>query len=136
MDLIYLATPYNHPDPEVRAQRFNTACLIASHLMRMGIHLFCPIAHTHPISLAGRLPSGWEYWKEYDHVMLRSCSELWVVKMDGWDMSEGIKGEIEIATELGLQIRYVEYEGNEIYFVDGRMVGGSLTITSPLYFPK
>lgn len=109
MKLVYLATPYNHPNPAVREQRFHEACKIAAHFMRKGIHLFCPIAHTHPIAVTGDLPKGWDYWQACDRAMLSSCTELWVVKMDRWQESAGIKGEIEIATELGLKIKYVEF---------------------------
>lgn len=103
-ELIYLATPYNHPDPEVRADRFRTACRIAAALMREGVLLFCPIAHTHPIAEDGELPKGWDYWRAYDRKMLSGCAELWIAMMDGWEQSEGIRGEIEIAQELGIPI--------------------------------
>lgn len=106
--LIYLATPYNHPDPAVREERFNLACLAAATLMQNGVHLFCPIAHTHPIALQGNLPCDWDYWQEYDRLMLNSCTELWIVQMDGWDQSEGIKGEIKIARELNKRVFYLD----------------------------
>lgn len=107
--LVYLATPYNHDDPGVRQERFETACVVASHFMKRGIHLFCPIAHTHPIAEAGGLPHGWEYWEAYDRAMLFSCQELWVVEMPGWDVSKGVAGEIKIAAELGLKIRFIKF---------------------------
>jgi hypothetical protein len=106
--LIYLATPYNHLDPAIREKRFILACLAAATLMRDGIHLFCPIAHTHPIALQGDLPCGWEYWQEYDRIMLSACTELWIVQMEGWEQSKGIKGEIQIALELGKGIKYLD----------------------------
>lgn len=106
--LIYLATPYNHPDPAVRELRFVLACSIAGHLMRDRVYLFCPIAHTHPIALQGNLPYGWDYWQEYDRLMLAACDELWIVQMDGWERSEGIKGEIEIAKGLGKRVFYLD----------------------------
>jgi hypothetical protein len=112
--LIYLATPYNHPDPEVRESRFKAACEVAAHFMRSGVHLFCPIAHTHPIAEAGDLPRGWEYWQAYDRAMLFACTELWVVRMDGWRESRGIRGEVEIARELGIPVKHVRYWDNEI----------------------
>lgn len=105
--LIYLATPYNHPDPIIREQRFTLACLAAATLMNDGTFLFCPIAHTHPIALQGNLPYGWDYWKEYDRLMLNACDELWIIQMEGWDNSEGIKGEYKIAKELSKPIYYL-----------------------------
>lgn len=111
--LIYLATPYNHPDPTIREERFTLACLAAATLMRDGVYLFCPIAHTHPIALHGNLPCGWDYWQEYDWLMLNSCDELWIVQMAGWDQSEGIKGEIELAMYLGKPIYYLDHASLE-----------------------
>lgn len=112
--LIYLATPYNHPDPSIRQVRFEAACTAAVSLMWQGVHLFCPIAHTHPIAERGDLPKGWDYWKEYDHVMLNACHELWVVKIEGWDKSEGIKAEIEIAESFGMPVKYLPFTENMI----------------------
>ena len=109
VNLIYLATPYNHENSEIRYLRFTWACEVAAHFMRQGVHLFCPIAHTHPIAEAGSLPSGWEYWAAYDRVMLFACQELWVVEMPGWDISKGIAGEIKIASELGLKIKFIKF---------------------------
>lgn len=108
MKLIYLASPYNHVSPCVREERFNLVCHVAAKLMKKGVHLFCPIAHTHPIAVCGDLPKGWDYWQQYDRLMLSNCSALWIVEMDGWKESQGIKGEIEIARELGLEILLVD----------------------------
>jgi hypothetical protein len=105
--LIYLASPYNHADEEVRERRFHEVCYFASVLMRGGVKLFCPIAHTHPIAEAGGLPKGWDYWGEYDKLMLAACSGLWIAPIDGWQESVGVAGEVEIAKARGLPIRYV-----------------------------
>jgi Domain of unknown function (DUF1937) len=107
--LIYLATPYNHAEPSVREERFQAACKIAAQLMKNGTLLFCPIAHTHPIALAGDLPKGWDYWQEYDRKMLAACDELWIVQMPGWGESVGIAGEIEIANESGKPVHYLPF---------------------------
>lgn len=106
--LIYLASPYNHADKRVRESRFKEVCRVASVLMGKGLFIFSPISHAHPIALMGKLPHGWEYWQKYDRKMLWCCTELWVVKMEGWDYSEGVKGEIEIAQELGIPIVYLD----------------------------
>jgi hypothetical protein len=105
--LVYLASPYSHPDPAVRQQRFETVCFVAANLMREGHHIYSPIAHTHPIALKGDLPLGFDYWEAYDRKMLASCTDLWVVMMDGWRESKGVKAEIAIAAELGLPVKYI-----------------------------
>jgi hypothetical protein len=55
--MIYLASPYSHPDPAVREARFREACRAAAKLMRLGQPAFSPIVHGHPIAVYG-LPNG------------------------------------------------------------------------------
>jgi hypothetical protein len=105
--LTYIAVPYSHPDENVRHARFHAVNKKAAELMNQGMHIFSPISHTHPIALAGELPLGWEFWKQYDEVMLAACHKLIVFMLDGWKESKGVQGEIEIATRLGLPIEYI-----------------------------
>lgn len=107
-ELVYLATPYFHADLAVRVARFDKACKIAGELMREGLHVFCPIAHTHPIATVCDLPKGFGWWGTYDRNILSRCDRLLVVKMDGWEESVGVQAEIEIALELGLKVSYME----------------------------
>lgn len=103
--MIYLASPYSDPDPHVREARFRKVCAVASKLMRDGKHIFCPIAHTHPIALYG-LPKDWDFWEAYDREYLEFCTEMIVVTLPGWKESTGVQAEIKIMQELGKPIRY------------------------------
>jgi len=94
----------------VRQKRFDTVCGIAAKMMRSGLCIFSPIAHTHPIALAGQLPTGWEFWHKYDRAMLGACSRLYVLMMDGWQFSTGMQAEIGIMRQLGKPIEYIEPE--------------------------
>ncbi len=105
--LIYLASPYSHADASVMQERFETICGVAARLMRDGVHLYSPIAHTHPIAVKGELPRGWEFWEQYDRKLLGACDEIWVCTLDGWRESKGVAAEIKIAEELGLPVRLV-----------------------------
>ena len=105
--LIYLATPYSHPDPAVREARFQAVNRAAAKLMGMGLHVYSPISHTHPIALAGALPLEWEYWQRYDRAVLACCYKMIVLQLDGWNKSEGIQGEFAIAREMGLEIEFM-----------------------------
>ena len=105
--LIYLASPYSHPDPAVRHARFVAVCHAAALMMEAGDLIFSPIAHAHPIAEAGKLPKDWHYWQRYDKAILRGCSMLRVLMLDGWSESKGINGEVAIATRLGLPIECV-----------------------------
>jgi len=55
-ELIYLASPYSHPDPAMRELRYKQACEVAALLMRDG-HLqpHCSLSPADSIRLAGGL---------------------------------------------------------------------------------
>lgn len=108
MSFIYLATPHNHSDPSVRHQRFLAAQLAAATVFAYQIPCYSPIAHWHPISIAHDLPHGWNYWKQQDEQMIRACRELWVITMDGWSTSQGIKAEVQICKDINKVVRYID----------------------------
>jgi hypothetical protein len=108
--LVYLAVPYSHPDPSVRQWRFERVNLAAAKLMRQGLNIFSPISHTHPISEAGDLPKGWEFWEAFDRAYLTCCNKLIVLKLAGWQESVGVTSEIDIARELGIPVEFIEDE--------------------------
>lgn len=105
--MIYLASPYSHPDPNVRQQRFEQVCLAASVLMRHGWLVFSPIAHSHPIALAGGLPTNFEFWQRWNRANLERCEKLLVLTLDGWEYSVGVAGEIAIARALQKPVGYL-----------------------------
>lgn len=105
--LIYLASPYSHPDPDIRKERFETVCQVAAGLMRDGNHIFSPIAHCHSIALSGALPFDFAYWQKYARAMLSACSEVWVLRMDGWKESTGVQAEVKIADEMGIPVKFL-----------------------------
>lgn len=110
--MIYLASPYSHPDPAVREFRFREACRAAAKFMRCGQPVFSPIAHGHCICTYG-LPTDWRFWEPFDRRQLERCDEVVVLMLDGWQESVGVQAEIRIAGEYGKPVRYVAPEGYE-----------------------
>jgi hypothetical protein len=110
--MIYLASPYSDPDPEVREQRFRAVCKHAAGMMRRGERVLSPIAHTHPIAIAsgGTLMLGWDFWERYDTELVKMCDEVRVLKLPGWEESVGVQAEIELARKMGKAVRYEEPE--------------------------
>lgn len=106
--LVYLACPYSHPDPKVRRERFLAANAAAAKLMRQGLNVFSPITHCHPIAIDHDLPGDWQFWKRYDRAFIDCSNRMFVLTLDGWEESDGVKNEIEIATELGIEVEYME----------------------------
>ena len=102
--MIYLALPYSHPDKTVMHERFLAANRQAAKLMQMGLAVFSPISHGHPIAQEGALPTDWQYWKAYCEKMMSICTTVVVLQLDGWDQSVGVKAELEVAERLELPV--------------------------------
>jgi hypothetical protein len=109
--MIYLASPYANTSPQVREHRFELACRVTANLMRAGQHVFSPIAHSHPIALAGVDAVAHDFWLPFDAWFVNRCDELWVLAIPGWRESRGVTWEINRARERGIPIRYVDAEG-------------------------
>jgi nucleoside 2-deoxyribosyltransferase len=103
---VYLASPYSHPDPRVRAERFEAANRAAAALMGAGFCVFSPISHSHPISQCG-VPGDWTRWEVLDRWMLRQCDEVVVLTLDGWRESRGVQAELAMAAALDLPVRHL-----------------------------
>lgn len=105
--MIYLASPYSDPDPTIEEARYILACAATVSLMEKGYMVFCPIVMCHPLVAHFGLKGNWDYWGQYDLVMLRKCDELYVLKLTGWENSEGVTSEIVEAKMLDYEITYI-----------------------------
>lgn len=104
----YVAAPYSDPNPEVVNARIQAFCQGMADLIEQGGHPVSPLSHhllTDKVKV--NFPLTWEYWREYSEKLLAVCDELVVFQIDGWDVSTGVRGEIEIAEKLNIPIRYV-----------------------------
>lgn len=111
-EFTYLASPYSSSGETKlhhERERFEQVSVVASELFRQGTHVFSPIAHSHPIKdIGGMLPGSFSYWAEYCRRTLSMCDTLTVCKLDGWEESEGVGKEIELAKKLGKPIRELD----------------------------
>lgn len=107
--MIYLASPYTHPDAAVREQRFREACHTAAALMRVGHVVYAPVVHGHPLAEHG-VPGDWRTWEQSGREHLARCDEVVVLVLDGWLESAGVAAEVQIAGELGKPVRYLALE--------------------------
>ena len=104
--MIYLASPFSHPDAGVRQQRFEAACRAAAALIRQGKTVFAPIAHSYGICAHG-IPHDWQFWQRHDRRYLEVCDEVVVLMLDGWQESVGIQAEVAIAREFGKPVTFL-----------------------------
>jgi len=105
--IIYIASPYSHSDQNVQNERYNTICKLVSKLVAEGNVAFSPIVYGHTLLQYHDMPGDWQFWKNFCESFLYKCDEMIVYKMDGWEKSSGVQGEIKLATELGIKITYI-----------------------------
>jgi hypothetical protein len=106
--LVYLASPYTHPDLEVMEQRFELACAAVAKLIVKGYFVYSPIVHNHSIAIRHALPVEWDFWCNIDEEFIRHFDEFWILMLEGWQKSLGISREKMLAARLGMPIRYIE----------------------------
>lgn len=106
--IVYLASPYSHPDESVVNERFDRISLIASILNSKSIVSLSPITYGHTLLSYTKMPSDWEFWRNFCLSFLQHSSELWVIKMEGWNRSPGISEEIEFAIKNSIPVKYIE----------------------------
>lgn len=105
--MIYLASPYSHPEPEVRQRRFEEVLEQTALWLRRGHPIFSPIIYGHPLSEA-RPSHEFEDWQFLNERMIDAAAEVWVLKQEGWDRSRGVAAEIMYARKLGKNVRFLE----------------------------
>lgn len=107
MSLVYLASPYSHPNPDVMHARYEKACRAAAALMLRGECIFAPIAHSHRIGQVMGRSTDHEFWLRQDFAILRHCSHCVVLMLEGWDKSVGVREEIDYCVANDIPVSYM-----------------------------
>ena len=95
----YLATQYTkHPDGHHAAylESRDAAILL---IQEIGLNIFAPIVHTHPLAQGGLTPppgvEAHDFWLKMDEAFMRQATGLIVVCSPGWLRSIGVSREIQ-----------------------------------------
>lgn len=113
--MIYLASPYSHPDPLVMQQRFEIAERVTACFLRWRKWTYSPIVHCHELSKKYNLPHDFNFWKDYNFSMLRFANGFYIVGSKGWQGSVGVQAELAFARELGLPLMLVDISTDEFW---------------------
>lgn len=106
-DLVYLATPYTKYPAGIEAA-FRDACALAGKLLRAGVNVYSPIAHTHPIAVhSGIDPLDHKIWLPFDAAIMAKADAICVGLLDGWDVSYGVQHEIQVFKTAGKPRAYL-----------------------------
>lgn len=104
----YLACPYQHEDPTIKALRLDIVTEVAALLHSRGIYVFSPLTHNYPLIQKGLLQT-WDTWRKFDLELLERCDKLLVLSLPGWDVSKGVQAEINHAKDLNIPIQMLNY---------------------------
>jgi hypothetical protein len=103
----YLATPFSHQDKLVEYMRYREAVEIGYLLNLQGYTLIEPISMAFNKHMFYKLPGNAEYWKNINHNLIDVSYNVIVAKMDGWELSKGIKDEIAYAKATNKEVHYL-----------------------------
>ena len=106
--MIYLASPYSHPDEAVRKERAIAALRYTSAQMALGYLIFSPIVYGYQFHACDLTEGDHITWLAFNNYMINKSTEMHVLRLEGWKESAGIKDEWEFAERLGLRIRTVD----------------------------
>lgn len=116
MSYVYLATPYSHENPAVMDARADEAIRYVADLSSGGEVVFSPIVHYHEAAKRFGMPRHYEFWHGACTAFLDKASALYVVMLDGWRESLGVKHEIDRAREIGIPVRLIGRDYNGALF--------------------
>lgn len=106
--LIYIASPYNHSDPEVVIKNFELVSQLAAILCSEGHVAFSPITYGHTLIGFKDMSTNWKFWQNFCLSFLIKSDELLVYQIPGWDISRGVADEIAFAKEHNIEIKYIK----------------------------
>lgn len=109
--MLYLASPYSHEDPIMLKTRYLLTMQCVAGLLKQGILSYSPIVHFHELAARFLLPADATFWMKHNIRMLRSCDAIGVLKIDGWEKSEGVAIEMKLASKLNLPCIFVNEDG-------------------------
>lgn len=107
--LIYLASPYSHPSAAVREARYLAARALTIEELRLGSAIFSPIVYGKDMETA--IGTAFEPWAAFNDTVIEKCDEVWVLCIEGWQQSRGIRHELEVAFRLNKTVRYLDPKG-------------------------
>ena len=109
----YLSSPYSKYPDGIEAA-FQEVCRAAGALIRVGVPVYCPIAHTHPIALhSGTDPMCHKTWLSLDKAFVDTSVGMIICMMPTWESSKGIRQENKWFQEAGKLIMVMRWDASE-----------------------
>jgi hypothetical protein len=117
--MIYVSSPYSHDNSVIRDRRFRIAKEFIIHcLLEEKVAVFSSIVYWHEMSKEYKLPGDANFYMTFNMNMLRRSECLFLLKIPGWDVSQGVKVETTVARTLRIPI--IEFDKDFINLTAGQ----------------
>ena len=109
--MIYLATKYSDPDPEMQEYNYRLALSYANKLMQQfpELNVYSSIIHYHDLAQSYGLPTDASFWELRNHGMILLSEAVYVAQTFSWQKSKGVISEIAFAEKNGIAVKYVRH---------------------------
>lgn len=108
--MIYIASPYSHPDAEVREARYRDVLNYTSTELQKGLVAFSPIVYGHPFAVDLGHAFDHRAWLLFNESLMLRASSIQVLCLPGWLKSKGVSSEIAFAERLRIPVSYIEVD--------------------------
>ena len=105
----YVASPYWHPEEQIRRARARAAMAAVTELIEQHINVFSPVVYSAVIQEKSgfRPPEG---WYSFDLNFLAQASGMIILEIPGWKKSRGVLIETAYAQGREMPIEKVKWE--------------------------
>lgn len=110
MAYIYIGCPYTDKHKLVQHTRYLEVSRVVADMLCHGVPVYSPIVHCHELAKRFRLPSDFDFWRDYNYAMLERASGLHILELEGWNDSRGLKAEIKFALAHAIPITRIPHE--------------------------
>lgn len=117
LEVVYLAAPLSHPNPDILSLRQEAVKAYACRLITEGQIVFCPVAYSWELQERGAYGLKYadpESWYAFDLHFLRRSDAMVVLTLPGWEESVGGQLELKCAEQWGIPVRYTGHWREEL----------------------
>lgn len=102
--MIYILSPYSHPDDAVQHERFLAVRKFTAGLLKQGQCVFSPIVYCREMALVFDFPHDAAFWEAMNTAFLRRSESAILLKLSGWEQSKGVAKELDLCKALHIQV--------------------------------
>lgn len=105
--MVFLSHPYRDDNKDVVDKRVRIAEEVMAAYLNQGVAVEAWIVTTHAMIQRGLLVDAYDHWEDMLESRIQEADEMHVLQLPGWDTSEGVAGEIDLAERYDVPVTYL-----------------------------